>query len=77
MECLARSVPVIALAGSAFCEQVSYYGAGIVVGNLDEMVAEIIRHSMLRPRTTSVQLAQARHRYNIDASNAFSSWVKP
>lgn len=77
MECLARNVPVVALAGPAFCEQISYYGAGVVVNNIDEMVAEIIKHSEKRPTTTRIQLAQARHRYNIDASHAISSWLNP
>lgn len=76
MECLARNIPVVALAGSAFCEQLLYYGAGVVVNSIDEMVTEIIRQSERPPRSTRVQLMQARHRYNIDASNALSCWIQ-
>jgi glycosyltransferase involved in cell wall biosynthesis len=77
MECLARGIPVIAQSGSAFCEQIAYYGAGVVVDGVDAMVTEIVRHSMRSPRSMRIQLTQAKHRYNIDAAHAFATWVKP
>ena len=77
MECLQRCIPVIALAGSAFCEQISYYGAGTVVNSVPEMIEEIIRCAQRPPHKTRIQLKQARHRYNIDAAHAFASWITP
>lgn len=77
MECLARGIPVIALAGSAFCEQITYFGAGVVVDSIEEIVNEVVRHSMHSQQRTRIQLAQARHRYNIDASHAFANWINP
>jgi glycosyltransferase involved in cell wall biosynthesis len=75
MECISRGIPVVALAGSAFCDQISYYGAGSIVPNSSNFVQEILRYRNMSARTVATRLAQARYRYVIDADLALAHWI--
>ena len=75
MECISRGIPVIALAGSAFCKQIEYYGAGTVVSSIGEFVEEIFRYRDIPSRTISVRMRQARHRYAVDSTTAIANWI--
>lgn len=75
MESISRGRPVLALAGSAFCDQVQYYNTGRVVGSAAEFVREIVRFFETSPEDVSEQCAQARYRFLIDSENAFDRWL--
>jgi glycosyltransferase involved in cell wall biosynthesis len=76
MECLARGIPVVGLAGSAFCDQISYYGAGTIVHDVSGFVTEILRFRDTPRPARTVRMMQALHRYRIDADTAIERWVQ-
>ncbi|NMW19100.1 MAG: glycosyltransferase [Chlorobiaceae bacterium] len=77
MECISRGIPVIALAGSAFCDQIIYYGAGSVVPEIGSFANEILQYRYVSKPTLITKMYQARHRYSIDADYAFIQWMTP
>lgn len=76
MECISRGIPVIALAGSAFCKQIEYYGAGSVVPSIGGFVEEIFRYRNIPSRVITARMAQARHRYSVDSATAIAEWIR-
>lgn len=75
MECISRGIPVVALAGSAFCKQIDYYGAGAVVSSVGEFVDMIFSYEEMARGTVGVRMMQARHRYSVDSDSAIADWV--
>jgi len=75
MECISRGIPVIALGGSAFCRQIEYYGAGIVVSSIGEFIEHIFRYRDMPSKTLSTKMLQARHRYSVDSDSAIADWI--
>jgi glycosyltransferase involved in cell wall biosynthesis len=75
MECISRGIPVIALAGSAFCKQIDYYGAGTVVSNVGEFVEQIFHYRDMPKKSMSTKMLQARHRYSVDSDSAIANWI--
>jgi glycosyltransferase involved in cell wall biosynthesis len=75
MECLSRGIPVIALAGSGFCDQINYFGAGSVVPDAASVTEEIFKYRDMPKRSVINRMHQARYRYSIDADFAFSHWL--
>lgn len=75
MECISRGIPVIALDGSAFCRQVDYYGAGVVVSSIGEFVDHIFRYRDMSSTSISTRMLQARHRYSVDSESAIAYWI--
>jgi glycosyltransferase involved in cell wall biosynthesis len=72
--CLGR--PVIALDGSAFSEQVRYYGLGIVVPTIEAMIEEAYALAE-RPRRELIDRArQARYRFLADVESGYEQWLK-
>jgi glycosyltransferase involved in cell wall biosynthesis len=75
MESVLRGIPVIALAGSAFAEQVDFYRAGIVVNKVVEFAEHILNAADRDMQQTRMSAMQACRRYVIDSSNAFGAWI--
>ena len=75
MESVLRGIPVIALAGPAFAEQVDFYRAGTVVNKVAEFAEHILNAADRDMQQTQVSAMQARRRYVIDSSNAFGAWI--
>jgi len=75
MECICRGIPVVALDGPAFCEQIRYYGAGSVLREVHEFPGEILRYRELSRQSRHLRSKQARHRYSFDADRALSQWI--
>lgn len=75
MECISRGIPVVALAGSAFCKQIDYYGAGTVVSSIGEFVEQIFRYRDMSKKSVSTRMLQARHRYAVDSDSAIAHWI--
>lgn len=75
MECISRGIPVVALAGSAFCKQIDYYGAGTVVSRIGELAEHIFRYRDMLPGSISARMLQARHRYSVDSASALAHWI--
>jgi hypothetical protein len=66
---------VIALAGSAFAEQVDFYHAGIVANTVAEFAEHILNAADRDTQLTRVSAMQACRRYVMDSSNALAAWV--
>lgn len=75
MECISRGIPAIALAGSAFCRQIDYYGAGTVVSSIGEFIEHIFRYRDKPSKTLFTKMLQARHRYSVDSDSAIADWI--
>ncbi|MBU0499534.1 MAG: hypothetical protein KJ558_06985 [Gammaproteobacteria bacterium] len=75
MECISRGIPVIGLAGAAFCKQIDYYGAGSVVSSICEFTEHIFRYRDMSARSISIGMLQARHRYAVDSASAITHWI--
>ena len=72
--CLGR--PVIALNGSAFSEQVRYYGLGTVVPTIEAMIKEACALAQ-RPRRELIDRArQARYRFLADVESGYEHWLR-
>ncbi len=74
MESVCFGRPVIALEGSAFCDQIEYYGLGKVAGTVDAMVDAIFEMMDEPPDKLTVQAMQGRFRFTSDASDAYTRW---
>ena len=74
MESVCFGRPVIALEGSAFCDQIEYYGLGRVVETLDAMVGAIFEMRDEPPGKLTVQAMQGRFRFTSEASDAYTRW---
>jgi glycosyltransferase involved in cell wall biosynthesis len=72
--CLAR--PTLTVAGSAFAEQVSYYGLGTVVGSLDAVPEAILGLARQKPMALYRQALHARHRFVLDVVSAYKNWFE-
>jgi glycosyltransferase involved in cell wall biosynthesis len=75
MECISRGIPVVALGGCAFSEQISYYGAGSIVAGIEDFADAILKYRQTPKDETHASMTQARHRYSIDADLAFNDWI--
>lgn len=75
MECISRGIPVVALAGSAFCDQIVYYGAGSVVPNPESLAKEILKFREASRKSILNAMTQARHRYSTDVNSNFVNWI--
>jgi glycosyltransferase involved in cell wall biosynthesis len=70
--CLAR--PALTVAGSAFAEQVSYYGLGTVVPTMDAIPEAILRMARDTPTALYRRSLHARHRFVLDVVSAYKHW---
>lgn len=75
MECISRGIPVIGLAGSAFCKQIDYYGSGSVVSSIGEFTEYIFSYRDMSARSISSGMLQARHRYSVDSESGITNWI--
>ncbi len=75
MECLTRGIPVVALEGSAFCDQITYYTAGSVAKNIPDLISDVMFYYEKPRRATLLQMQQARYRYVADADASFAKWM--
>lgn len=76
MECISRGIPVVALEGSAFCQQIAYYGAGSVVRDVGEIIEKIFYYRDLPKKEIIKKMLQSRHRYTVDSDSAIAYWIK-
>jgi hypothetical protein len=75
MEAINRARPVLALDGSAFCEEISIFGSGTVVSSLSEMALEVKRMAAL-PDPVSFSLRMVLRQYFEGHVNLmFQRWV--
>ncbi len=74
MESVCFGRPVIALEGSAFCDQIEYYGLGKVVRTVGAMVDAIFEMMDEPPEKLTVQAMQGRFRFTSDASDSYTRW---
>jgi glycosyltransferase involved in cell wall biosynthesis len=75
MESISRGVPVVSRKGCAFSEQVSYYGAGTVYDQIDEISDIVINYFNRSRRATYTKLVQANYRYGLDSRASFTDWL--
>ena len=72
--CLGR--PVIALDGSAFSEQVRYYGLGTVVPTIDSMIDAACALAECPRRELIGRARQARYRFLADVESGYERWLR-
>ena len=65
----------LALRGSAFSQQVEYYGLGEVVDSISEMPGAIRRMAALPRDRMEQRIDQARSRFFLDIDAAYSHWL--
>lgn len=75
MECISRGRPVIALDGSAFCDQVRYYGVGQVVDAVQDFAPAVVSAYEADPGSVHQQCLQAHHRFAADSEATFQRWL--
>jgi glycosyltransferase involved in cell wall biosynthesis len=75
MESVLRGIPVVALGGPAFAEQVDFYRAGTVVNSVAEFAEHILNAADRDMQQTRVSAMQACRRYMNDSSHAFGAWI--
>jgi len=76
MEAAFHGRPAITFDGSAFADLARHYNLGVVVSDVPAMVEAIFRMADTRRSTLSHRAAQARHRFDLDNTAAFESWLK-
>lgn len=72
--CLGR--PIVTIDGSAFAEQVSYYGLGVVVENVDGMARAILSMAKADRMKLHNQALHARQRFALDVVGAYDNWLR-
>lgn len=75
MEAAFHGRPAITFSGSAFAEIARHYNLGLVVEDQDAMVDAIIEMAQTPRRTLVAKATQARHRFHLDNSAAFKTWL--
>jgi glycosyltransferase involved in cell wall biosynthesis len=75
MEGVSFCRPVITLDGSAFADQVRYYGCGIVVSSLDEIVDAIFVLAQTPREITEMRARQSNYRFRKDVQQSYASWL--
>lgn len=72
--CLAR--PAITVAGTAFAEQVTYYGLGTVVSSVEALPEAMIELAKQDSLDLYRQALHARHRFVLDVVSAYTNWFR-
>lgn len=75
MEGISFGRPVITLEGSAFADQVRYYGCGVVVSSIDEMVRAAIELANVPKDTLKTKVMQSNFRFTNDVKQSYNSWL--
>lgn len=75
MEGVSFCRPVITYDGSAFADQVRYYGCGLVVSSKEEMVDAIFKMSQTPRDLLAIQARQSRYRFTKDVRESYNSWL--
>lgn len=65
----------LALEGSAFTEQMTYFGLGTTCISLDDMADKIITASQETPAARLARASQARQRFVQDLESSYEDWV--
>lgn len=76
MESVFHGRPAITLEGTAFAGIARHYNLGIVVDNIPAMVDAIFEMASTKRSVLAGRAAQARHRFHLDNSAAFQSWLR-
>jgi glycosyltransferase involved in cell wall biosynthesis len=76
MEGVCFGRPVVTLHGSAFAEQVRYYGLGRVVDGAEEMAAAIVELANGSRGELEMRSLQARFRFISDVDSAYGNWLR-
>lgn len=75
MEAAFHGRPAITFSGSAFADIARHYNLGLVVEDQEAMVEAIIEMAQTPRKTLVSRAAQARHRFHLDNSAAFKTWL--
>ena len=75
IEAICAGRPVIAFEGSAFVDQMRFFGAGDVCANEDEMADLIMAYSKMPPKQRFTNARQARKRFERDLTASYQDWV--
>lgn len=75
MEAAFHGRPAITFEGSAFADLARHYNLGVIVRDEVEMVEAIIDMASEPRKTLSLRAAQARHRFHVDNSASFQTWL--
>lgn len=75
MEAAFHGRPAITFSGSAFSDIAHHYNLGVVVEDQKAMVEAIIEMAQTPRKTLVSRAAQARHRFHLDNSAAFKTWL--
>ncbi|CAN7631075.1 glycosyltransferase [Pararhizobium sp. LjRoot238] len=75
MEGVSFCRPVITYDGSAFADQVRYYGCGLVVSSPEEMVDAIFKLAQTPRETMAIQTMQSNYRFRKDVKQSYASWL--
>ncbi len=76
MEAAFHGRPAITLEGTAFAGIARHYNLGVVVDSVPAMVDAIFEMAGTRRSVLAGRAAQARHRFHLDNTAAFQSWLK-
>lgn len=76
MEAAFHGRPAITLEGTAFAGIARHYNLGVVVDGVSAMVDAIFEMADTKRSVLAGRAAQARHRFHLDNSAAFQSWLK-
>ena len=68
--------PCITLAGTAFAEQVAFYGLGLVVDTVGDIPRAILQLAATPRLTLESRAAQARHRLIADTVGSYEAWLR-
>jgi glycosyltransferase involved in cell wall biosynthesis len=75
MEAAFLGRPAITLDGTAFAEQIRYYGLGTVVPSLGDAAAAVLDLAAVPADVRSIRSDQARRRFMVDMENAYERWM--
>ncbi|WP_320196487.1 hypothetical protein [Agrobacterium rosae] len=75
MEGISFCRPVITYDGSAFADQVRYYGCGVVVSSLDQMVDAIFELAQTPKDVIAMRALQSNYRFRKDVQQSYASWL--
>lgn len=75
VEAICSGRQVVALDGPAFADQIRYFGAGAVSGNLTELADAVFQSSRVPSAVRYARARQARDRFVRDLNNSYRDWV--
>jgi glycosyltransferase involved in cell wall biosynthesis len=75
IEAICSGRQAIALDGSAFVDQMRYFGGGAVCSSLGEMADKVIEVSRQSPQLRFAKARQARERFTKDLADSYRNWV--